>query len=124
MNCLTNVVNNCMKIFTIIIFTCIFVSCSYNKLVKSYKTPQIDNSNIHVVVPMSIKPAPITNNNTSVASQKTHPSSVKYTDTNMVAVILGLIVMLLAFLPLVLMYISLSIEYIGDIISKIYNRYK
>ena len=113
-----------MKIITIIILTCIYTSCSYNKLVKSYKTPQIDNSNIHVVVPMSITPDSTIRNNTSVTPHKIQPNSVKYTDTNMVAAILGLIVMLLAFLPLVLMYISLLIEYIKDTTSKIYNRYK
>lgn len=113
-----------MKIFTIFICIYILTACSYNKLVKSYKTPQVDNSNVHVVVPMTITADPVTNIRTSTTPQKIQPSPVKYTETNMVAAILGLIVLLLAFLPLVLMYISLFIEYIRDTISKIYNRYK
>ena len=100
-----------------------FTSCSVTKLVKNIKTPEIDNSEVQVVVPLTLE-KPQIHQLTTPAQSKPQNKPLQYGQTNTVSIVLGTIVLVLCFFPLVLMYIGLLIEYIRSFITKIFNRTK
>lgn len=97
-----------------------FTSCSVTKLVKNIKTPEIDNSEVQVVVPLSPEKPQIHQLTTPVQTKPQH-KPLQYGQTNTVSIMLGTIVFVLCFFPIVLMYIGLLIEYIRSFVTKIFN---
>lgn len=90
------------------------VSCISSKKVKSHPVDPIDNSNIEIVVPLTVKqPLP-----------STQDSTYSFESTTTIAIILGTIVTILSFLPLFIMYTTLAFTYIKELVCKLYNRYK
>ena len=105
-------------LLTVIILA--FTSCSVTKLVKKIKTPEIDNSEVQVVVPLTPE-KPQLYQLTPPSHPKPQNKPIQYSQTNTVSIVLGVIVLVLCFFPLVLMYIGLLIEYIRSFITKIFN---
>ena len=105
-------------LLTVIVLT--FASCSVTKLVKKIKTPEIDNSQVQVVVPLTPE-KPQIHQLTPLVQNKPPFKPLQYGQTNTVSVMLGAVVLVLCFFPLVLMYIGLLIEYIKSFITKIFN---
>jgi len=112
-----------MKYVNYLILICylgVNTSCSVTKLVKKIKTPEIDNSEVQVVVPLTPE-KPRIQQLTLSTQTKPQNKPLQYSQTNTVSIVLGTIVLILCFFPLVLMYIGLLIEYIRSFITKIFN---
>jgi hypothetical protein len=109
-----------MKYILLITIVLTFASCSVTKLVKKIKTPEIDNSEVQVIVPLTPE-KPQLYQLTPPVQLKLQDKPLQHNQTNTVSIILGIIVLILCFFPLVLMYIGLLIEYIRSFITKIFN---
>ena len=112
-----------MRYILTIVTILTFASCSVTKLVKKIKTPEVDNSEVQVVVPLTPE-KPQIHQLTTPAQSKLQNKPLQYGQTNTVSIVLGTIVLVLCFFPLVLMYIGLLVEYIRSFITKIFNRTK